>query len=767
MRVHVLVKCSLGVAVLGILAAVGAFFALQSINLDQVKENLATQVQTATGRTLTIAGPLKLQLLPVPLLVADTITLSNPPGSSRPEMIRLERFELEVALLPLFRREILVNRLVLTAPDVLVETETEGPGNLDFSRPATPASQVGEQIPKDSEASTPLRLIVNELTLTNGRFSWYDRTAKTTELITIPELKIHPDPTAPDLLHLQLVTTFRDRDFSVSGQIGSPFAPDRSKPWPINLTFTTQGLLAQIQGSIAEIATRRGLALSLTAHGPELMDMFRLAGPVYHELPKQLGPFRLQGQLKDSGPTLLLHDATLEAGNKQLVQVTSKGSVSDLTGAIAIDLATEISSEHPAAVAQLAGLTYSGKGPMQLAGRLQGSGATWKVDQLQGTVGDNHLAGDIEIHRGKRIKVIGTLTSTFLNPADFSEAPTTVATPADQSSPSTKGQETTARKSDGRFFSGEPLPFGLLRTLDANLTMRADRVMVGNQQVNDAAFTAALQNGRLQVNPLHLGLAGGTIDGETTVDVTAETPRVTLRLQGRQIEIGALDRNGPISGGKSDLKVLLSASGNSARELMASATGESSLSVGQGRLRNKTLDTAAGDLLAQVLGALNPFAKAEDSSQLVCAAARFVLRDGIATADNGLAMRTSQVDVMGSGTVNLRSERIDVAIKPRARGATGLSLTTPLAGLIKVEGTIAHPSVVIDTAGTLKTAASVGAGIVTGGLTTLGEVLFDKVTADDDPCSTALRAPQPAKTPTKTEPSPKKSGGLLRGLFGK
>jgi AsmA family protein len=283
----------------------------------------------------------------------------------------------------------------------------------------------------------------------------------------------------------------------------------------------------------------------------------------------------------------------------------------------------------------------------------------------------------------------------------------------------------------------------------------------------DAIFTAALQNGRLQVNPLHLGLAGGTIDGETTVDVTGETPRVSLRLQGRQIEIGALDRNGPISGGKSDLKVHLSASGNSVRALMASATGESSLSVGQGRLRSKTLDTAAGDLLVQVLGALNPFAKAEDSSQLVCAAARFVLKDGIATADNGLAMRTSQVDVMGSGTVNLRTEGIDVAIKPRARGATGLSLTTPLAGLIKVEGTIAHPSVVIDTAGTFKTAASVGAGIATGGLTTLGEILFDKVTADDDPCSTALRAPQPAKTPTKTEPSPKKSGGLLQGIFGK
>lgn len=767
MRVHVLVKCGLGVVVLAVLAVVGAVIALQSINLDQVKNALAAQVQTATGRSLTIAGPLKLQLLPVPLLVAHTITLANPPGASRPEMMKLERFELEVALLPLFRREIVVNRLLLTAPDVLVETETNGPGNLDFKPPAPPVSQAGEPSPKEAETSIPLQLIINELTLTNGRLSWHDRTTNTTDSITIPELKIRPEPAAPDLLNLHLATTFRERGFIVSGQIGSPFAPDRSKPWPVNLTFTTPGLLAQMQGSIAEVATHRGLALSLTAQGPELMDILRLAGLAYHGLPQQLGPFRLQGQLKDAGPKLHLDDIVLKAGSAQLVEVTGKGSINDLTGLVAIDLNTGISSEHPASLAQLAGLSYSGKGPVRLTGHLQGSGTHWKMSRMESALGDNHLAGDIAVQLGERTKVTGNLTSTFLNPADFSVAQPALTSPADQTSPSTTGQERTARKSDGRVFSTEPLPFGLLRILDVDLKLHADRVMFGNQQIQHAVLTAALQNGRLQLKPFQFGLAGGTIDGESTADITGETPRVSLRLQGRQIELGVLNRNGPISGGKSDLNVHFSASGNSMRALMASVTGESSLSVGQGRLRNTTLDTAAGDLLAQVLGALNPFAKSEDSSHLVCAAARFIIRDGIATADNGIAMRTSQVDVMGSGTVNLRTEEIDVAVKPRARGATGLSLTTPLAGMVKIGGTIARPSIGIDTTGTLKTAASVGAGIATGGLSTLGEVLFDKVTADDDPCRTALGGPQPAKTPAKTERSPQKSGGLLKGLFGK
>ena len=67
-----------------------------------------------------------------------------------------------------------------------------------------------------------------------------------------------------------------------------------------------------------------------------------------------------------------------------------------------------------------------------------------------------------------------------------------------------------------------------------------------------------------------------------------------------------------------------------------------------------------------------------------------------------------------------------------------LSITTPLAGLVRVSGTQAKPSMGIDAVGTLKTAASIGAGVATGGLSTLGELLVDKVVAGSDPCRTAL-----------------------------
>ena len=145
MRVRSIVKIgAVAIAVLAVVVA-GMVIAVKSVSPDRIKKMLTAQVQSATGRALTIAGPLEIRLGLEPSVVASGITLSNPPGSTRPEMVKMERFEFEMALRPLLNRQIVINRLLLNAPDIVIETEAKGPGNLDFSppdqqgRPAPPA----------------------------------------------------------------------------------------------------------------------------------------------------------------------------------------------------------------------------------------------------------------------------------------------------------------------------------------------------------------------------------------------------------------------------------------------------------------------------------------------------------------------------------------------------------------------------------------------------------------------------------------------------
>jgi AsmA family protein len=75
-----------------------------------------------------------------------------------------------------------------------------------------------------------------------------------------------------------------------------------------------------------------------------------------------------------------------------------------------------------------------------------------------------------------------------------------------------------------------------------------------------------------------------------------------------------------------------------------------------------------------------------------------------------------------------------------------------------------------------KAAASIGAGLATGELSTLAQALVGSAAADPNPCATALgkgparggAAPATA-APAGKEPSKKEGGigGVLKGLFGK
>ena len=145
--------------------------------------------------------------------------------------------------------------------------------------------------------------------------------------------------------------------------------------------------------------------------------------------------------------------------------------------------------------------------------------------------------------------------------------------------------------------------------------------------------------------------------------------------------------------------------------------------------------------------------------------ARFNVRDGIATSQKGIGMRTDKVDVAGSGIVDLRTESLDLGIRPRARQGVGLSLSSPLAGMTRLRGTFTNPSMGIDEGGTLRTAATVGAAAATGGLSLLGELLIDKVTKDEDPCRAALGQPQGREQKGQVE---KQNGGnFFQNLFGR
>jgi AsmA family protein len=754
MRKNLFLKLAVLVAAVVILLAVGLRVALKYQNLDNIKELLTAQVQTATGRTLTIAGPFELHPGLVPRLVAGGVTLSNPSGSTRPDMVKIKNLELEVALLPLLHHKIHVQRLIVSSPDVLIETEAKGAGNLDFNMSA------GKGVPKPvtAESSPAYRLSLVEVKIDNGMVTWYDRGTKHSESVEIQELSVKPDRTSGELLAVRLEAKVRGRMVEIAGTVGDLEAAMRGKPWPLNLKAGIEGLALSVNGTIAELSAFRGIDLKLSTQGKELGDAIRLAGPAKHETVPALGPFTLSARLSDAGGSLTLADVDAVVGRRETLLFNAKGNVKDLRGAAGCDLAITIESDNLAGLSQLAGAVLPAKGPVMISGLLRGSGKSWNLSGIKAILIGSDLAGDLAVDIADHPHLSGKLSANMLNLNDFS----TKTTPPGAKPASAPSKP---RGGDGRVFPDQPLPVRNIRLVDADLALQVGKLVIDEYQLSDLTLNARLNNGLLSLKPFRFGLAGGNVEGEADLEAADKDFTASLRLTARQVELGRLNHGGTISGGKSDLKIDLKGRGHSVRSLMASLTGEMVLSVGQGKLQNKAVNWAAGDLMYQVLGAMNPLAKHEDTSQLTCAVARFNVRDGIATTQKGIAVRTDKVDVVGSGIVDLRTESLDLGIRPRARQGVGLSISSPLAGMTRLRGTFSNPSIGIDEGGTLRTAATVGAPAATGGLSLLGELLVDKATADEDPCRTALGQPQIRQQKGQAQ---KQSGGnLFQNLLGR
>ncbi|MDP1628401.1 AsmA family protein [Parvibaculum sp.] len=128
------------VVIVAVLLA-GALYALTFVDLGRFKPQIEAAAKDATGRVLTIEGPLHIGFSLVPTVVAEKIRFGNADWGTRPQMVSAEKLELQVALLPLLTGGIDVRRVTLVGADIWLETDKRGRGNWEFGEAAAPAPE--------------------------------------------------------------------------------------------------------------------------------------------------------------------------------------------------------------------------------------------------------------------------------------------------------------------------------------------------------------------------------------------------------------------------------------------------------------------------------------------------------------------------------------------------------------------------------------------------------------------------------------------------
>ncbi len=150
-----------------------AVFVVATLDLDAFKPRLVEHVRDLTGRELTLEGPVDWRLWPRPGLSVGTSRLGNPSGFDAGPFAELAAARFDLAWLPLLRREIRIDRLVLDEIAIHLERRADGHDNWsDLLRAASPTAPRSGSDGAPASAGFMLRL--RDVDLRDGRVAFVD-----------------------------------------------------------------------------------------------------------------------------------------------------------------------------------------------------------------------------------------------------------------------------------------------------------------------------------------------------------------------------------------------------------------------------------------------------------------------------------------------------------------------------------------------------------------------------------------------------------------
>ncbi|HEY8245638.1 MAG TPA: AsmA family protein [Casimicrobiaceae bacterium] len=172
------------------LVVAAAIVAYATIDTQAIARYAAAEVTRLTGRTITARGPVTITLWPRLAVVANDVSISNPPGASRPELARATRVKGAIATWPLLRhRQVVAEGLELEGLDLVLETLPDGRGNWQIG-PAETAATPQPPASGSESAGAPFR-ITGTFVLVNAKVAWRPPGGTPVD-IAVPRLELAP-----------------------------------------------------------------------------------------------------------------------------------------------------------------------------------------------------------------------------------------------------------------------------------------------------------------------------------------------------------------------------------------------------------------------------------------------------------------------------------------------------------------------------------------------------------------------------------------------
>ncbi len=364
-----------------------------------------------------------------------------------------------------------------------------------------------------------------------------------------------------------------------------------------------------------------------------------------------------------------------------------RGNLTEPLAMTGEDVTLDIQGDDMADLFPLIHLVFPSTPPYSLKGHLKHEGNIWSFSNFSGRVGGSDLSGTIRVDTETKRPVMKA--DLISNTLDFKDLAGFIGGKPSEKSSEEEQKATSSEKETDRLFPDQRYDLERLRSMDADVRLRAKRILAPNLPIDNLNAKLTLNNGVLKFEPTVFGVANGRIEIYSTFDASKQPSQVNIDTRLHHLDLKRFVKSefaqktiGPIGG-----RIAVSGTGESFRELMATASGNMFVMMSGGEI-SELLVRLAGLNVARALGVL---VRGDKPIPIRCAFLDLEGKDG-QMAVQTLAFDTANSVIAGEGGIDLRDEKVDVVLTPVPKDFSPFSLRS----FIRVNGRLKSISVFPD-----------------------------------------------------------------------
>lgn len=652
-----------GLAALFVVAiiAVSLFF-----DPNDYKDEVRDLVREQTGRELDIQGDISMSYFPWIGVEAGPATLSNAQGFEPPHFARIERAGVKVKLLPLIRRQVEVDTIILNGAHVNLARNAQGVSNWQDLIPE-------EEQPSDTETAGAgiAGLVVSGVQLRDSTVVWND--AQSGTQYTAGGIDLNTSQVA----------------------LGEPF--------DLQLGFD---LASDTGGMDARVTVNARPTVSKDFQQARLEDFeFKLKGGQQGEegaTPLDI-ELRADAAVNLADGTASLNELALRAWN---VAATGNGSLSGLNTQPRYNAELSVEEFSPRRLIE----TLTGTAPdtsdtdvmNRAAARLtlEGGAGSARLQVADAYLDDTEVTGTYELvafaPMASRFNLrIGSIdVDRYLSP-EQREA-------SDDAPVATPGEAAAA--------GGSLIPVETLRGLDMQGEIHADEFRIAGLTATDIRVTINAKDGLVRMHPLEASFYQGKYTGDIRIDARSEEPQLSMdeRLQG--VSAGPLltDAAGRAwMTGIGGLRLQSTADLSSPETAKQSLSGSFSMDFSDGAIFGINIAQRIRQAAAMLQGDSVSLSAEEQKTDFSSFTINALMESGVIRAET-IQLISPLLEITGGGTVSLVDDVVDMSFRPVLKGAlegVGGETVNKLVGRpipLRFSGSITSPSINFDLAAALQ-----------------------------------------------------------------